>query len=70
MGIIFYISTLVLFVALIPIIPVPQFLLNMPSYVMPSQIMYFLTPFQFDLGLTIILSAYSFRFIRKVLIKA
>jgi hypothetical protein len=70
MGIIFYISTLLVFVALIPILPVPDFLLNMQSYTMPSEVMYFLEPFKFDLGLGIIVAAYSFRFIRKVLIKA
>jgi len=70
MGILFYISTLVLFVALIPLIPVPDFLLNMPSYAMPSEIMYFINPFQLDLGLQIVFAAYSARFVRKVLIKA
>jgi len=70
MGIILYLSTLVLFVALIPFIPVPDFLLNVQPYTMPPEIMYFLEPLRFDFGLSIIVAAYSLRFIRKVLIKA
>lgn len=69
-GVILAISTLIVFIAIIPFLPVPSFLLNMPSYTFPPELMYFLQPFQFDVGLAVIVSAYSMRFLRKLLVKA
>jgi len=49
--------------AIIDIIPVPDFLLTIEPIVLSSQISFFLSPFQIEYGLGIIVSAYTARFI-------
>ena len=49
--------------SLIEIIPVPDFLLNLPSLVMPSGVSYFANVAEIPFGITIIVSAYTARFL-------
>lgn len=69
-AIVFYIASFLALAVIFPFIPVPNFLTNLPTYTMPSEIMFFLEPFKFEMGLAIMASAYSARFIRKILVKA
>ncbi len=44
-------------------IPVPDFMLNVTTYTLPSTVAWAVSPFQIDIGLSIIVSAYIARFI-------
>lgn len=49
--------------AVIDVIPVPDFLLNITPVTIPTGVMFFIEPFQIEYGLGIMLSAYTARFI-------
>lgn len=51
------------FVALLNAIPVPGFLENISSFQLPQGVLYYTTLFQLTAGITIIVSAYTLRFI-------
>lgn len=44
-------------------LPVPDFLLNISSFALPSSVTWVAAPFQIDVGIGIIVSAYTARFI-------
>lgn len=44
-------------------IPAPDFLSNMESIVLPASVGFFAAPFQFPFGLSIVVSAYTIRFL-------
>lgn len=48
---------------LVELIPVPDFLANMHSFVMTSWVSWFIEPFEISYGLSAIVSAYIARFI-------
>lgn len=56
-------QVLMAFVALLEAIPVPGFLLNVSSYQLPSNILYFLGVAQFGTGVSIMVTAYTLRFL-------
>lgn len=51
------------FAALIEAIPVPDFLLSSSSFVIPDSIAFFMTAFEINAGIAIIVSAYTARFL-------
>lgn len=48
---------------IIELLPVPDFLANMHSFVMTPWVSWFIQPFEIQYGLTVIVSAYVARFI-------
>ena len=48
---------------LIGLVPVPDFLLNMPSYTLPADVSYWVQPLMIEQGLIIVSGAYIARFI-------
>ena len=59
-----FISKIVdLFVYLLSLIPVPDFIQNLQTYTPPEGVVYFLNFFNFDVGIGIIVTAYIARFI-------
>lgn len=51
------------FAFLLEAFPVPDFLINLPSYSMPSGVAWAVAPFQIEYGLLIIVGAYTARFV-------
>jgi len=51
------------FTYLIGLIPAPDFLLNMGSYTVPSNVSFYTNLFEFQYGLTVVTAAYIARFI-------
>lgn len=49
--------------SLLEVIPAPEFLTNVTSYTLSPGITWAAHPFQLDIGLTIIVSAYTARFV-------
>lgn len=49
--------------ALFDLIPVPDFLQNMPSYTIPSGVAFFADVMQLQIGVGIVVSAYVLRFL-------
>ena len=53
---------------LIEIIPVPDFLANMPTYQLPSAVLWVLAPFELVFGLSIMSGAIISRFVIKLML--
>lgn len=50
------------FAFVIEMFPVPNFLLDLPSYTVPPAMGWFLEPFQIEYGISIVVVAYTARF--------
>ena len=51
------------FAAVLNAIPLPDFLLNIPSYTLPPSVSFYAQYFEIEFGFTVLVSAYTIRFI-------
>lgn len=49
--------------ALVELLPVPDFMLDVPSFYLPPGVMFFASAFELDYGIGVVVSAYTARFI-------
>ena len=63
----FYEMGLTLTAFMIELIPVPDFLLSMPTYVLPPVVLWVLAPFELAFGLSIISGAITARFVIRLM---
>ena len=48
-------------------IPVPSFLQNMPKYTLPDSVLWFIEPFNVGYGLSVVVAAFTARFLIKMI---